>query len=165
MSVITSLKTAIYIPEIPEEFLHKVRTTGLDAQNQPVKRYRLEGEPCRDVLRRSRPGEEIILASYCPFTQEGPFKEYGPIYLLAEPSSELVQRDVMPLKQPEPEPYLREQFVLRAYSYQEEIIDAALVRNVEAQDILDSFLSRDEVAFVDARFPVYGCFACRFRRA
>ncbi len=160
------VKTAIYINEIPADFLVKVRETGLDAQNQPVKRYRSEtgGDPCRDVLRRSRPGEEVILASFCAFTQSGPYKEYGPIFVLAQPSDEEVRRNELPLTQPEPEPYLREQFVLRAYNEREEIIDAALVQNVDAQNVLERFLALPETAFVDARFPVYGCFACRINR-
>ena len=71
-----------------QDFLHKARVEGLDDQGQPVRRYHSTegGEPCRDVLRRARPGEEVILASYCPYEQDGPYKEYGPIFILAEPS-------------------------------------------------------------------------------
>ena len=160
------LATAIRINEISADFLAQVRETGLDAQGQPVQRFRSEGgDPCRDVLRRARPGEEIILASYCPFTQNGPFKEYGPIYILAKPSAEDVRRDELPLIQSEREPYLREQFVLRAYNDREEIIDATLVKSSEATEVLDRFLASNEVAFVDARFPTYGCFACRIYRS
>jgi hypothetical protein len=162
-----TLNTAIYISEIPSEFLYQVRNIGLDAQKQPVMRYRSEtgGEPCRDVLRRARPGEEVILASFCPFTKSGPFKEYGPIYVLADPLDEAVPRNELPLVQPEPEPYLRKQFALRAYNDSEEIIDAALVKSTEAEEVLDRFLMSLEVTFVDARFPTYGCFALRIQRS
>ncbi len=163
----TNPRITISIQEIPSQFLYQVRVHGVDAQGQTVKRYHSEegGEPCRDILRRARPGEEVILASFCPFTVNGPFKEFGPIYVLAQSVDETVRRNQLPLAQKEPEPYLGDQFVLRAYNKEEEIIDAALVRSSEATEVLNRFLASSEVAFVHARFPVYGCFACRIDRA
>jgi hypothetical protein len=165
--VLTENKIGFRVEEIPAEFLNQVRTAGLDAQGQVVRRIRSEegGEPCRDVLRRARPGEELILASFCPFSLSGPYKEYGPIFVLAQPSEEKVEREVLPLVGMEQEPYLRELFVLRAYNDVEEIIDGMLVKSSEAAQILNQFLSRPEVAFVHARFPVYGCFGCRINRS
>lgn len=62
----------IAIRPIKEDFLLKVREASLDDQNQKVVRLTAAGgEPCRDVLRRAKPGEELILASYCPFTVAG----------------------------------------------------------------------------------------------
>jgi hypothetical protein len=85
------------IGSIPEPFLNRVRSEGIDDLGQPVKRVVAQGgEPCRDVLRRAKPGEELILASFTPFTKAGPFKEYGPIYVLANPSDEDVKRDGLP---------------------------------------------------------------------
>ena len=67
----------IQIAPLPEEFLTRVRTQGIDDLGQPVKRLvSVEGgEPCRDVLRRALPGEELILASFSPFGQVGPYHE------------------------------------------------------------------------------------------
>src|SRR5262245_42162714 len=157
----------ISIEEIPSDFLYQVRVLGVDAQGQAVRRYRSEkgGEPCRDVLRSARPGEEVILASFCPFTINGPFKEFGPIYILAEPADEIVLRNQLPLVQGGPQPYLGDQFVLRAYNIEQDIIDATLVKSDEAAEVLNRFLASPEVAFVHARYPAYGCFACRINRA
>jgi len=48
---------------IRESFLHKVRNTQLDDQNQSVETFVAKGgEPCRDVLRRAVEGEVIIAA-------------------------------------------------------------------------------------------------------
>ena len=63
------------------------------------------------------------------------------------------------------EPYLRSQFVLRAYSKEERIVDAEMVSPESAESTLARFFSSPETAFVHARFPVYGCFACRIERA
>jgi hypothetical protein len=150
----------ISIATIPTEFLRRVRTEGLDDQGQPVKRVVAEGgEPCRDVLRRARAGEQLILASFTPFTKPGPYKEYGPIFVLADADGDGAHRDALPL-----DGYLREQFVIRAYSDAEEIVDAALVTPGEASSTVERLLGRDDTAFLHVRFPTYGCFALRVDR-
>jgi uncharacterized protein DUF1203 len=156
----------IQIAKIPQPFLDKARLGGIDDQGQPVRRLRSEkgGEPCRDVLRRARAGEELILASFSPFALPGPFREFGPVFILAEPSAEPVRRDALPLPDGSTGSYLQERFVLRAYGADESILAAELVAPKEAQPTLERFLGRPEVAFVHARFPTYGCFACRIDR-
>ena len=114
----------INIAPLPADFLHRVRTLGIDDQGQPVKRLIAEGgEPCRDVLRRANPGEELILASFSPFAKSGPYKEFGPVFVLANESDESIDRTLLPI----PIGYLRERFVLRAYSGEESIVDAAML--------------------------------------
>lgn len=120
------------------------------------------GEPCRDVLRRARAGEELLLGSFSPFTKSGPYREFGPVFILAHASGEDVQRDRIPTGGDTN--YLRDQFVIRAYSDNEEILDAALVTPGDAQAAADRFFARPETAFLHVRFPTYGCFACRLDR-
>ena len=139
---------------IRADFLERVRREGRDDLNQHVKRMIAKGgEPCRDAMRRALPGEEVILASYSPFTVEGPYREFGPIFVFAN-ETERVASDG----------YLQEQFVVRAYSRDEEILDAKLVTKSTAQETIDAFLARDDVKFLHVRFPTYGCFACRIDR-
>jgi Protein of unknown function (DUF1203) len=152
------------IAPIAPPFLAQARSAGTDALGQPVKRVIAQGgEPCRDVLRRAKPGEPLLLASYSPFARPGPYREYGPIYVLAEASDEAVHRDALPVGSETD--YLRGQFAIRAYSFDEEIVDASLVAAEDAQQVIDRFLAREDVAFLHARFPSYGCFACRIERA
>lgn len=155
------------IAPLPQDFLDRVRHQGIDDQGQPVQRFRSAegGEPCRDVLRRARPGEELILASYCPYAASGPFRELGPVYVLAEPSGEPVAHDRLPASGTGPTDYFGDQLVLRAYGHDESIRDASLVTGAEASEAADRFLGSPDVAFVQARFPTYGCFACRIERA
>lgn len=151
----------INIAPVPAAFLDRARNEGIDALGQPVRRLVAEGgEPCRDVLRRARAGEELILASFSPFHVEGPYREFGPVFILADANEEEVSREALPVTQG----YLRDRFVLRAYSPREEILDAAMVTPDEAEETLKRFLGMEDVAFVHARFPVYGCFACRIDR-
>jgi len=152
----------INIAPLPADFLHRARTLGIDDQGQPVKRLIAEGgEPCRDVLRRAEPGEELILASFSPFAKSGPYKEFGPVFLLANDTGETIDRKSIPI----PTGYLRERFVLRAYSHDESILDAELLTPGDFDATLEKFLASPDVAFVHARFPVYGCFALRIDRA
>ena len=149
------------IAPIPLSFLERVRSEGLDDLGQPVKRVVAQGgEPCRDVLRRAAPGEELILASFSPFTKAGPYREYGPIFVLARPSDEPVQRNALPVAGG-PADYLREQFVVRAYSEAEEIVDAALIAAPAFGETVSRFLASPDTAFLHVRFPAYGCFALR----
>lgn len=156
----------IRIAAIPDRFLARVRSQDLDDLGQPVKRVVAEGgEPCRDVLRRARPGEELILASFTPFTQPGPYHEYGPIFVLANGSDEPVRRDSLEQVLGTGADYLKERFVVRAYSAAEEISDAALIASEEFSRTVERFLAASETAFLHVRFPAYGCFACRIDRA
>jgi hypothetical protein len=156
----------IHIPELPSSFMRRVRETGVDDLGQPVQRVVAEGgEPCRDVLRRARPGEELILASFSPFPAAGPFREFGPVYLLAAASEEEVRRDRLPLPAGRETDYLAARFALRAYAADQTILGGAWVRAEAAAEKVEELLAQPEVAFVDIRFPVFGCFACRLERA
>lgn len=114
-------------------------------------------------LRRARRGEVLLLASYCPFTLSGPYKEYGPVYVLAQASNETLDFRTFPAK-PQRD-YLGAQFVLRAYSAQERIVDARLSTPDCAQQDLQALFAADSVAFVLVRFAAYGCYACRIERS
>lgn len=155
---------AVTIAPIPHSFLNRVRREGIDDLGQPVKRRVAEGgEPCRDVLRRAKAGEELILASFTPFSKPGPYKEYGPIFVLAHAAGEPVRRDALP-PAGSPADYLREQFVIRAYSAEEEIIDAVMVSAPALEETVDRFFQSPGTAFLHVRFPTYGCFAMRIDR-
>ena len=165
----TTIETAtsrrIAIAPIRRDFLDRARTEGLDDQGQPVRRLIAEGgEPCRDVLRRAKAGEELILASYSPFSRPGPFKEFGPIYILANPDREEVVMDDLPSAGTSAD-YLNARFVVRAYTENEEIRDAQLVEAVDFNEVVDALFEVPETAFLHVRFPTYGCFACRIGRA
>ena len=153
---------ALRILPLPSDFVQRA-CAGTDDLGQPVERHVAEGgEPLRDTLRRAAPGEAILLASYCPFTQAGPYREYGPVFLAADaqaappPASLPVEGDA---------PYLGASFVLRAYSRDERIVDARVSSPQAAAADLAAFFARADVAFVLARFTAYGCYALRVERS
>ena len=143
-------------------FVEQVREREIDDLQQPVVRSVARGgEPLRDLLRRALSGEEIILASYCPFDRAGPFREFGPIYVSARggqrESEWIFSRRLDPALD-----YFQRQLTLRAYGFDGAIADATIIDFSAAPEQLERFLGRNDVEFVDARFPSYGCFAARF---
>jgi hypothetical protein len=60
---------------------------------------------------------------------------------------------------------LREQFVIRAYSEAERILDAALTQAGDLGSTIDRFFADAATSFLHVRFPTYGCFALRVDRA
>lgn len=154
---------AISIAPLPQAFLDRVRNEGIDDLGQPVKHVvAAGGEPVRDAMRRAEPGEALILASFSPFTVAGPYREFGPVFVLANPDAHdrAATRDALPANG-----YLRERFVIRAYSAEESIVDAQMVTPTDANSTVEQLLGRDDVAFLHLRFPTYGCFALRVDRA
>ena len=150
------------IVPIAPAFLRRVRG-GVDDLGQPVEHHvATGGEPLRDCLRLAVPGEPILLASYCPFTIAGPYKEYGPVFVSGA-AQEMPRLGALPLEGEHP--YLGASFVLRAYSANERIVDARLSSPESAASDLEAFFARDDTAFVLARFAAYGCYALRVERA
>lgn len=149
---------------VKSTFLQRARESGIDDQDQAVEHLIASGgEPCRDSLQRAKAGDKLILASYCPFEIAGPYKEYGPIFILAndvDRSSAIFE--VSDLFE---QHYLGEQFVLRAYSAQERIVDACLSSPVLVESDLHRLFMLNDVKFVLVRFAAYGCYACRIERA
>lgn len=155
-----------HIQPIRPTFLQKVRATAQDDLGQAVEHHVAKGgEPCRDVLRRAKAGEKLILASYSPFSVAGPYKEYGPVFILAEESGEEIDlRNVSCSANVADLCYLQAQFVLRAYSSKERIVDACVSSPEKAEGDLARMFSRPEVAFILIRFAAYGCYAARVNR-
>jgi hypothetical protein len=155
---------AFHITPIRAGFVERARREGIDDLGQSVEHLVAEGgEPCRDVLRRAVKGERLILASYCPFMHAGPYREYGPVFITADPANLPNGASALPFGGATP--YFGSTFVLRAYSQDERIVDAVLTEPAYAPARLAQLLAREDTAFVLARFGAYGCYACRIDRA
>ena len=148
-------------------FLQRVRATGRDDLGQPVRNLiATGGEPCRDVLRRARRGERLLLASYCPFKYAGPYREYGAVFVLAESSPQHGAPLGLPMQGGSSDYWKRDaSLVLRAYSSAEDIVAAQLVRPDGLAAAAEEYFTRDDIDFVLVRFPAYGCYALRLDRS
>ncbi|UTH75895.1 DUF1203 domain-containing protein [Chromobacterium sp. IIBBL 290-4] len=151
------------IEALDEAFLAQARTQGVDAQGQPVRRVAANGgERLRDGLCRARPGEGLMLASYSPFRQSGPYKEYGPVFFGVEPGGTTLPALAALLA--EEDGYLREEMALRAYDAGQSIVEAAILPLARIQARLDQWADRADIVFAMLRFPAYGCYALRLNR-
>ncbi len=148
---------------VRDAFLMRARTEGIDDLGQPVERlFATGGEPCRDTFSRAEAGDNLILASYCPFERAGPFREYGPVYIRAHQASKVAPPPHLPFDGPRP--YLGASFVLRAYSMEDRIIDAVLSTPEEAQGHLQRLFTNSNATFVLGRYAAFGCYALRIER-
>jgi hypothetical protein len=148
------------ITPIRSDFLIKVREAGIDDQNQAVVTTVAKGsEPCRDVLRRANVGEKLILASYCPFSKAGPYKEYGAVFVLANQANESINYDKFPLPTNSTNDYFGEIFVIKGYDGQEFIVDARLVTPANAEQTITEFFHQTQVNFIIVRLAAYGCYS------
>ena len=153
------------ITPIRSDFLTKVRESQIDDQNQPiVRKISTGGEPCRDVLRRAIAGEALILASYCPFSLPGPFKEYGAVFVLENHSDEVVNYDQFSVANNSGNDYFSTNLVLRAYDNEEAIHDARVVSPIEVEKTIGEFFENNNIRFIIARYTAYGCYALRLDR-
>lgn len=129
---------------IRQAFLDRVRQAQRDDLGQPVRRLVASGgEPLRDVLRRARPGEEILLASYCPFKLAGPYREYGPVFVLAQPYESAGLPPGLQAPGEGATDYWRVEapLVVRAYSAQEDIVTAQLARPAEIGEVVAGYFA------------------------
>lgn len=157
-----SSKLFYKIQPMESAFLKRIRSVGVDDQAQLVEHLIARGgEPCRDSLQRARAGEALILASYCPFEIAGPYREYGPVFLRTEETLVVVPQRLSDLVDAQ---YLGQQFVLRAYSSQERIVDACLTSPAQCEIDARRLFELKDVQFILVRFPTYGCYACRIER-
>jgi hypothetical protein len=153
------------IVTIDSDFLNKVRNLGIDDLDQPVEYLTAEGgEPCRDVLRGAQKGEKLILASYSPFKLAGPYREYGPVFVLQSPENSRSDASKLPLPTGSSTDYLGSCFVVKAYCSNERIVAAKLSSPDEVDADLDSFFSDSAVEFVIVRYAAYGCYSFRVQR-
>ena len=150
------------IETLAPAFIQRARSEGLDALEQPVRRLAAQGgEPLRDALRRARPGEALILASYSPFRLDGPYREFGPVFLAAEPQTEALPRLDALLAGPG---YFRDAPALRAYDAGQSMLEAVLPSWDQLAERLRQWQARVDIAFAMLRFPAHGCYALRLNR-
>jgi hypothetical protein len=143
------------------DFAARIRRTHRDDFGRTVQAVAAKGgEPVRDQLRRVAPGELIILCSYQSVPLPSAFAEIGPIYICAGAAQPA------PHWQDElPPGYFNKPFALRAYNIANEIIESTVVAPEDAPAQIRSWLAREEVSHLHARFAGHGCYACRFDRA
>jgi Protein of unknown function (DUF1203) len=115
---------------------------------------------CRRCLRRFNPGERRLLFKYRPFQKEGVFAEAGPIYIHetdCRPEAEILTGY--------PTEFRELPLLLRAYTRDDGQVDSKLIKDGDAETVIDTFFADREVAYLHLRDGESGCYYARIERA
>jgi hypothetical protein len=115
---------------------------------------------CRRCLHRFNPGERRLLFKYRPFQKEGVFAEAGPIYIHekdCKPDAEVLTGY--------PDDFRELPLLLRAYTQNDEQVDSKLIKDGDAETIIDKFFDDSSVAYIHLRDGESGCYYGRIERA
>ncbi len=116
-----------------------------------------QGYPCRHCLRWAQPGERVILFPFAAIPPGRPYSEIGPIFVHAEPCARYAATREFPAN-------FRKGRVFRAYSSDQDMIDAEVVNGSQPEAVIEKLLQNPEIAFVDARSVTRGCYTFRIER-
>lgn len=143
---------------IPEEIAVEARETMRDRFGHDVEAVRDMG-PCRVCLRISSEPEDLLLLSYQPLPDIGPYAEIGPIFVHARHCEPYAGSAEFPAD------FARRRLVLRAYGHEGRIVDATVAEAGTAPERAAEFFRDVAVAEVHARHESYTCFAFKIVRA
>ena len=116
------------------------------------------GLPLRCCLRDSRPGESVALVAATPEGPEGAYRETGPVFLHADGCTG-------PTDVGYPADWRRRTQVFRAYGHDGRILGGQVVRpSNEQEEIAGRLLADPDVAFLQTRNVVFGCYMLTIRR-
>jgi hypothetical protein len=157
--MITETKSAtLHYLAIPEAIAEEARRTRTDAFGHHLHVVR-EAAPCRVCLSISSQPEDLILLSYRPLADTGPYAEVGPIFVHAERCEPYSKSETFP-----PD-FASRPLVLRAYGYEGQIVSALVAEPGEAPQRASELLSDPAVAEIHVRHISYTCFDFKIVRA
>jgi hypothetical protein len=136
---------------ISTEIADEARATLVDRFGHQLEATR-EIAPCRVCLRIPTEREEMILMSYQPLADTGPYAEVGPIFVhvhRCRPYSDVATF---------PPDFAARPLVLRAYGYDGRITGARVAEPGRAAADANDLLSRAEIAEIHVRHVSYTCF-------
>jgi len=136
---------------IPPAVADEARETLRDRFGHRLEVVR-EKAPCRVCLRIPAAPEELILLSYQPLADIGPYAEIGPIFVHADRCAPYARIEQFPAD------FAGRRLVLRAYNRDGRIVDALVAQPGEAPLRAAELLGRDAVAEVHVRHESYTCF-------
>lgn len=154
--------TTFHFDALSPERLEAIRSARIDDSGN-VLDSALEaegGEPLRCCLRLAKPGEQLLLISYRPFDQFGPYAEAGPVFVHSQ------RCDGYPTDGGYPEDYRDRQQVFRCYDDAGRIIGGRLSdAGDDVEAVIAELFSNEKVALIHTRNVVFGCYMLQIRRS
>ncbi|MEO6393920.1 MAG: DUF1203 domain-containing protein [Pyrinomonadaceae bacterium] len=151
---------------IKPEIAQAIRETMLDeAGHQLVISIATENGygPCRSCLKQFTAGEQRILFTYRPNPVDHPYDESGPVIIHAEPCEPYQTTETFP---PEVENgRIKFPLVFRTYDAQGRMIGGQPQNGEPASAVIETLFQNDQVAVVQVRNGLVGCFVAQIDRA
>ena len=117
------------------------------------------GSPCRHCLRRTTPGERVLLYSYRPFGHASPYQEVGPIFVHADACERYDETAGVPSE------FDDRTIIMRAYDAKDDIYDSQrYVHAGDAQAAASAMFADPAVAYIHVRSYTRGCYSFRIDR-
>ncbi len=152
---------ALKIIAMPTADAARTRSTLRDEYGNTLAPLIADGSgPCRHCLRYARSGERLLLFSYRPFANPGPYQEVGPVFVHADGCERHAPGGGFPAD------FIERPLVLRPYDADDNIQDSQVVADAgSAERTAQALLANPSVAYVHARSRTRGCFMFRIERA
>lgn len=117
------------------------------------------GYPCRVTLEDAALGETLILVPHAHMTDtRSPYRASGPVFVREGAAEAAVIDDAVP-------PYLATRLIsLRAYDEGGLMVDAEIVEGRALDDMIRTWLAREQISYCHAHFARRGCFAAKIER-
>jgi Protein of unknown function (DUF1203) len=147
---------------LPEQVSTDLKQTKRDQfGNEPqLEQAQSRRSICRRCLRRFNHGERRLLFKYRPFQRESVFAEAGPIYIHqndCRPDTEILTAY--------PDDFRELPLLLRAYTGEDGQVDSKLIKDGDAEAIINGFFANPEVAYIHLRDGESGCYYARIERS
>jgi len=146
---------------LDEEQLEAFWRTGRDHAGNIAEPFvdREGGWPLRCCLRDSRAGEELAIVAWSPFRWRGPYAEVGPIVVHAQPCESRHEGGQVPVQ------FRTRRQILRPYGRDRRIAYDRLRLVRPDGDIDRAIAELLDIAFVQVRNPLSGCYSFAVERA
>jgi hypothetical protein len=145
----------------PEPFRHLFGLTDEQLAAHGAKRYVADskpGFPDRIEIRDAEPGESLLLLNYTHQPANTPYRASHAIFVLEDAIERYDRIDAVP-------DAMRERTLsLRAFDEEGLIVGADLVDGRAIEELIEPFLDNPKVAYIQAHYAKYGCYAGRIER-
>jgi hypothetical protein len=146
----------------PEPFRHLFGLSDTELAAKGAKRYRADkspGFPDRIEIRDAHPGETLLLLNYTHQPADSPYHASHAIFVLEGAQQRYDQIGEIPTA-------MRIRTLsLRAFDNDHFIVNADLAEGAKAESVIQRFFDDPKVAYIQAHYAKYGCYAGRIERA
>lgn len=116
------------------------------------------GFPCRQCLQDAEIGEEMILVSYDPFTEDSPYRCASPIFLHRQPCGAALEMEELPTQ------LTCRNLSVRSFDDAAMMIDAAVISGKNLSPTLSRLFDNPDSARIHIHNAERGCWATSVER-